>query len=210
MDAKLVVSSRELKGSSNARRMRRAGQVPGVIYSDGAAAREVSIPAHEFKQILSHHSGEQMMVAIELDGQDKSVLLKEVQHEPLSGDVVHVDFQEVSMTKKLKVPVSIELVGEAEGVKAGGVLEHSLFSVEMECLPGDILEKIEADVSAVEIGGQLYVKDLAVDASKYTILTEGDIIVATVLAPRVGGDAADEEGEESTEPEVIGEKKDAE
>lgn len=208
MDSKLIVSSRELKGSSNARRMRRAGQVPGVIYGAGEEARAISVPAHEFEQILHHHSGEQMMIEIEIDGKTTSVLLKDVQHEPLSGSVVHVDLQEVSMTKKLKVPVAVELVGEAEGVKAGGVLEHSLHTVEVECLPADILEKLEADVSSMEIGDMLHVKDIAIDSSKYTILTEGDIAIATVLAPRVATEGAD--GEESSEPEVIGEKKEAE
>ena len=207
MDAKLIVSSRDLKGTSNARRMRRDGQIPGVIYSDGAAAREITVPAHEFELLLQHHAGDQMMVEIELDGKSESVLLKDVQREPLSGYPIHVDLQEVSMTKKLKIQVPVELVGDSEGVAAGGVLEHSLFSVGIGWLPGDIVETLEADVSTLQIGGQFFVKDITVDASKCTILTDGDIIVATVLAPRVSAAGAAEDGEGAAEPEVIGEKK---
>jgi large subunit ribosomal protein L25 len=206
MDAKLIVSSRELKGTSNARRMRRAGKVPGVIYGEGGEARPVSVPAHEFGQILKHHSGEQMMIEIDLDGTTSSVLLKDVQHAPLSSDIIHVDLQEVSMTKKLKVWVSVELTGESEGVSAGGVLDHSLFSVEVECFPGDIVEKLDVDVSGLEIGDMLYVKDIPVDASKFTILTDGDIAIASVLAPRVAVEGEDD-GEGSAEPEVISAKK---
>lgn len=209
MDAKLIVTSRDQKGSANARRMRRAGLIPGVIYSDGGSAREVSLPQHEFKMMLHHHAGEQMMVSIELDGKDESVLLKDVQHAPMSDTILHVDFQEVSLTKKLKVQIALELIGEAEGVKTqGGVLDHTLYSVEVECLPGDILEKIEVDVSALNLGDVLTVNEIKLDASKYEILMDGDLAVASVLAPRVAVDSEDEEGEEgAAEPEVITEKK---
>jgi large subunit ribosomal protein L25 len=212
MDAKLIVTSRTEKGSANVRRMRRAGMVPGVIYGDGGEAREVSLPQHEFQQMLHHHAGEQMMVSIELDGKDESVLLKDVQHAPMSGDVLHVDFQEVSLTKKLKVQITLELVGEPEGVKTeGGILDHTLYSVEVECLPGDILEKIEVDVSSLKMGDVLTVKDIDLDASKYEIQDDEDLAIATILAPRVAVDE-EEEGEEGAEdasagPEVITEKK---
>lgn len=213
MDAKLIVTSRDEKGTANVRRLRRTGLIPGVIYGDGGKAREVSLPQHEFKQMLHHHAGEQMMVAIEFDGKNESVLLKEVQHAPLSGDILHVDFQEVSLTKKLKVQISIELIGEPEGVKTeGGVLDHTLYSVEVECLPSDILEKIEVDVSSLKMGDVMTVKDIELDASKYEILLDDDVAVASVLAPRVVVEGENEEGEEgaegaSNEPEVITEKK---
>ncbi len=208
MDAKLIVDSRELKGSANVRRMRREGLIPGVIYGEGGPAREVSLPQHEFQQMLHRHAGEQMMVEIELAGKTESVLLKEVQHEPMSGNVIHVDFQEVALNKKLKVQIAIELVGDAKGVVVqGGVLDHTLFSVEVECLPADILEKIEVDVSDLEMGDVLTVKSIALDPSKYEILVEDDVAVASILAPRVATDEDEgEEGEGGSEPEVITEK----
>ncbi len=215
MDAKLKVTSRDLKGSPNARRMRRDGLIPGVIYSDGGEARAVSLPKHEFEQMLHHHAGEQMMLTIDLDGKESSVLLKDVQHNIMTGGTIHVDLQEVSMNKKLRVHTAIELVGEADGVKnQGGVLDHLLHSVEVECLPGDILEKIEVDVSELNMGDMLTIKDIQLDTSKYEILMDGDVGVASVSAPRVAEEPVEgEEGAEgaeegaSTEPEVINEKK---
>jgi large subunit ribosomal protein L25 len=212
MDAKLIVTSRDEKGSANVRRMRRAGLIPGVIYGSGGEAHEVSLPQHEFEQMLHHHAGEQMMVSIELDGKDESVLLKDVQHSPLSDMILHVDFQKVSLTEKLSVEITIELTGEPDGVKnEGGVLDHTLYSVEVECLPGDILEKIEVDVSALKMGDVLTIKDIELDKTKYEILLDEDIAVASVLAPRVAEEEV-EEGEEgsSGEPEVITEKKEEE
>jgi large subunit ribosomal protein L25 len=210
MDEKLIVTSRELKGSANSRRLRAEGLIPGVIYKEGAEARPVSLPKHEFEQMLHHHAGEQMMVEIALDGKNESVLLKDVQHNPLTGDVQHVDFQEVALNKVLSVEVNIELVGEPKGVKTGGgMLDHSLHSVEVECLPADIMEQIEVDVSELDIGDSIQVKDINLDASKYTILTEEEVNVASVLAPRLA-EEEEEEGEavaEGAEPEVINEKK---
>ncbi|HKL22604.1 MAG TPA: 50S ribosomal protein L25 [Tichowtungia sp.] len=218
MDAKLIVTSRDEKGSSNVRRMRRKGLIPGVIYGSGKEAREVSLPQHEFEQMLHHHAGEQMMVSIELDGKDESVLLKDVQHAPLSDDILHVDFQKVAMNETLIVEIAIELTGDPEGVKTqGGVLDHSMHSVEVECLPADILEQIELDVSALDIGDVLTVEDIQLDSSKYTIHADAETAIATVLAPRLS-EEEDEEGEEgeegaegaAAEPEVITEKKEEE
>jgi large subunit ribosomal protein L25 len=213
MNAKLKVTSRELTGSPNARRMLRDGVIPGVIYSDGGEARAISLPKHEFEQMLHQHAGEQMMISIDLDGKESSVLLKDVQHNIMTDGTIHVDLQEVSMTKKLRVQISIELIGEADGVKnEGGVLDQLLHSVEVECLPGDILEKIEVDVEALNMGDMLMVKDIQVDASKYEIVIDGEIGVASVSAPRVVEEPTEgeegEAGEEgAAEPEVINEKK---
>jgi len=212
MDAKLMVTSRELKGSSNARRMRRAGFIPGVIYSEGSAAHEVSLSKHDFEQMLNHHAGEQMMIKIELDGAEESVLLKDVQHNVMTGGTLHVDLQKVALNKKLRVQISIELVGEAEGVKSeGGVLDHLLHQVEVECLPDDILEKIEVDVSELKMGEMLSIKDIQLDASTYRIMMDDDVGVASVSVPRVLEASSEEggegEGEVSAEPEVINEKK---
>jgi large subunit ribosomal protein L25 len=209
MDKKIILKPRELKGSSNARRMRRDGLVPGVIYSKGGEARHVSIPGHEFEQILRHHAGEQMMLNIQVEGgQDESVLLKDVQHDPVSAAVLHVDLQSVAMNEKLEVEVQIELTGEAEGVHQGGILDHLLHTVEVECLPSDIPESIEVDVTGLAIGDLLCVKDIQVDSSKIEILTDPELGVASVSLPKAVEETDEEAGEagEGNEPEVIGEK----
>ena len=208
MDAKLIVANRELKGSPNARRMRRDGMIPGVIYSDGGEARQISLSKHAFEQMLHHHAGEQMMITIELDGKESSVLLKDVQHDVMGSGVLHVDLQEVSMTKRIRISAAVELVGEPEGVKTqGGVLDHLLHQVDVECLPGDILESIEVDVSALNLGDMLTIKDINLDASKYELMVDGDVGVAVVSAPRVAAEPSEDEEGDAAGPEVINEKK---
>lgn len=208
MDAKITVKSRDLKGSSNARRLRREGWVPGVIYRDGAEARPVSLPKHEFEQMLHHHTSEHVMIHIQLEGKEESVLLKEVQHDAMTGGVIHVNLQEVAMDKKLHVEVPVELIGEAEGVKnQGGVLDHLLHEIEILCLPADIPESINVDVSSLKVGDLLTVKDIPMDAARITFLTEADAGVAAVSLPKVAEEPVAEEGAAPAEPEVIREKK---
>lgn len=208
MDAKITVTNREEKGSANARRLRREGRIPGIICRDGAAARSVSLPKHEFEQLLHHHTSEHVMIQIEIEGKEESVLLKEVQHDPMTGGVDHVDLQEVAMDKKLHVEVPVELTGDAEGVKnQGGILDHLLHEVEILCLPTDIPEAITVDVSALKLGDILAVKDIPVDASKITFVTDGDLGVASVTLPKVAEETAGEEGAATGAPEVIREKK---
>ncbi|MCU0857080.1 MAG: 50S ribosomal protein L25 [Pontiellaceae bacterium] len=208
MDAMITVKNRELNGSAGARRLRRDGWIPGVIYSNGAAARSVSLPAHEFQQMLRHHSSEHVMVKVKVEeGKETAVLLREVQHNPLTGGVIHVDMQEVAMDKKLHIEVPIELTGEADGVKNhGGVLDHLLHYVEISCFPADIPESINVDVSALKLSEILLVKDIKVDASKYEILTDANIGVASVSIPKVAEETVVEE-EAPAAPEVIREKK---
>lgn len=207
MDETIKVKDRNETGSATARRLRREGWVPGVIYGEGVAARPVCLPKHEFEQMLHHHASEHVMIQIQLDsGKKESVLLKEVQHNALTGDVMHVDLQEVAMDKKIRVAVPVELIGEAEGVKQGGVLEHLVHELEIECLPADILEEIDVDVSTLKIGDLLLVQDIVIDHSKYRILADGELGVAAVAAPKTADESAAEEGA-SAEPEVIREKK---
>ena len=211
MDAKITVKSRDVKGSASARRLRHDGWVPGVIYSEGGVARMVSIPKHEFEQMLRHHASEHVMVKIQIEGgAEESVLLKEVQHNALSGGVVHVDMQKVDMNKKLRVEVPVELVGEADGVRnQGGVLDHLLHYLEIECFPADIPEEINVDVTDLKLGDILTVKDIKIDASKYTILMDADVGVAAVTAPKVVEEPVAEEAAAAVAagPEVIREKK---
>ena len=213
MDAKITVKSRDMKGSANSRRLRRDGWVPGVIYSDGGAARTVSLPKHTFEQMLRHHASEHVMIKIQIDdGAEEAVLLKEVQHNAISGGVVHVDMQKVDMNKKLRVEVPVELVGEAEGVRnQGGVLDHLLHYIQIECFPADIPEGISVDVTGLKLGEILTIKDIRVDTSKHAILMDADIGVASVSIPKVVEEPVAEEAAAAAaapaEPEVIREKK---
>jgi large subunit ribosomal protein L25 len=164
---------------------------------------------HGLSQELRRHASEHVMINVALDGGDvRRVLIKEVQHHPISGRIRHIDLLAVSMTEVLRVEVAIELKGEPTGVTTqGGVLEHLAREVEIECLPADIPETLVVDVSGLKIGDSLTFGDLPLDPAKHTLISDADIAVAIVNAPRVAEEgeegAAGEEAAAVAEPEVI-------
>jgi large subunit ribosomal protein L25 len=209
-DVKLIAKKRDLQGSSNSRRLRKSGSLPGVIYSEGGEATAVQLNTHDFEQVLHHHSSESVIVEVSVEGAgDITALVQEVQHHPVSSDLIHVDLLKVDANVAIHVEIPVEVVGEAEGVKAGGSLELVLHNLLVECLPGDLAEYIEVDVSALEIGDVIHVSDITVDA-KLKLIGDEDAIILTVAAPRVESED-DEDAEEGAvvgaEPEVINEKK---
>ncbi len=213
-EARIVAEKRQSGGSSTANRLRRAGVVPAVVYGSGKSVRNIQLNEHVFSQFLRHHTSENVLVDLEIEGdQPCKVLIREIQHHPLTGKAIHVDFYELSMTKKVRVEIAIEVEGEPVGVtQQGGNLEHILREVEVECLPTDLVEAFTVDVSALEIGDSLSVEDLPIDRSKFTVLTAPDVAVVAVAAARVEEEVetAPAEGEAGAEPEVIGEKERAE
>lgn len=199
-------------GSAAVRRVRRQGMVPGIVYGAEKENRLVSLNHHEFEQLLAHHAGSNLMLDLSIDGAAPvKALLKEVQRHAITGHILHLDFFAVSMTKRLAISVPVELVGEPTGVtQQGGILEHLLRTIEVECLPGDVLEFVEVDVSNLNVGDRLTVADIVLDKGKYEVTTAPNIGVAMVLAPRVEEAASAEgaaEGAAPAEPEVIREKK---
>ena len=205
----VVAQPREVKGAG-ARRLRRAGVVPAVVYGSGKEARMIQLSAHDFDLVLKGHKGEHMVMDLEVGG-DKplKVLLKELQHHPVSHKIIHADFNEISMTKKLRVEIPVKLVGDPVGViQQGGILEPIMRSIEVECLPGDIVESFSLDVSGLGIGDSLLAAVIPIDKTKYTILTSADQAIVKVSAPKAEEEvvAAPVEGA-AGEPEVITEKK---
>ena len=211
-DTKLIAKKRELQGSSNARRIRKSGSLPGVIYGDGEEATAIQIDMHDFEQMLHHHASETMLVEVAIEGAgDVTALVKDVQHHPVTGDLLHADFQKVDANKPIQVEIALAIVGEAAGVKAGGTLEVVMHALAVECLPGDLVESIEVEVSEMEIGDVLHVSDIQLD-SKLKLLSDPEAIVVSVAEPRAEEEETEEGefGEETAgaaEPEVISEKK---
>jgi large subunit ribosomal protein L25 len=211
----LVADSRDTSGTGAARRLRRDGKLPGILYGHGSTPRTVTLDAHTFEQMLRHHSSDNVIVGLQFEDQKEpqKVLLRDVQRDPISGRVIHADFLEIKMTEKLHVTTSIALIGEPIGVSQdGGMLDHLLRDIEIECLPGDMVERIEVDVANMSIGESVLVRDLEVDP-KLTILTDGEVAVACVLAPRVDTTATAEDEEQAAEGEgekPEGEEKEAE
>lgn len=201
---------RDRVGSSAMGRLRREGRIPAVVYSEGKTGENVQIVAHDFAQMMKRHHSEQMLVDLDVaGGKPRKVLLKAMQHHPIDGRVTHIDFYEVSMTRKLRVSVPLKLVGEPVGVtQEGGILDHLLRTIEVECLPADILEEIPIDVAGLAVGKHLSVKDIKLDPAKYAIVTGADVAIAAVSMPKAEEEvAAPAEGEAGAEPEVITAKK---
>jgi large subunit ribosomal protein L25 len=191
---KLTVSQREVFGSRATRRLRREGLVPGVVYGHGGEARPFQIPARELRTILG--TG-QNLFDLELDGSKAvPVVIKEQQHHPVRGDVLHLDCLEVRLDEEIQAEVPIELEGadQAPGVREGGVLEHVTREVTVEALPTEIPERLVADVSEMEINDTLQLSSVPVpDGVKLVAEDLEEVTIATLSPPRV---------EEEPEPEV--------
>ena len=207
---KLNVIERLELGTSNVRRLRVAKVVPGVVYGKGKKTVSIKVPGKEIRQVKGGRVAENVLLDLVI-GEGKvqtkrTVIVKEIQKDPIKGDWLHIDFNEISLREKLKTPVPIEVTGEAKGVTEGGVLDHIMYELEVECFPTDIPEHISVDVTNLEIGHTLYVKDLVIP-EKVTIITNLELPVISVAAPRVEEEVVAEpaEGEEGeiTEPEVI-------
>ena len=197
---------REGVGKGPARQSRRSGRIPGVLYGHGQPASAVSVDGKEFETALRHHQGGNMIVALRLNGDERTALIRAVQRDPISHEILHLDFQEVSLTERVRVEVPVHLVGTARGVKdQGGILQHILRSVELECLATAIPSHLDADVSQLEIGDTLHVRDLRAEGAEF--LSELDDVIASVVPPTVLETPAPEEGvvpaEGAVEPEVI-------
>ena len=201
---KIKAEERAEQGSAAVRRLRRAGKIPAaVMRMNKGGTLLVKLDAHEFMLGLRGHTSKQLLVTLDMDGKEMPALMREMQNDVVKGTPIHVDFSEVSLTQKVRVVVPIRLVGEAVGVKlGGGVLEQVLRSIEVECLPTDIVEKFDVDVSALGLDQTLFVRDLQL-GGKFTLVTRGEYAAAVVKAPE-GVDAtagAAAAGEKA--PEVI-------
>jgi large subunit ribosomal protein L25 len=209
----VVAAERRTESGKNVnRRLRAAGKIPGVVYGASKETVAVAVSPKEIAAILKSATGENTLFDIEIAGARRKVILKEFQLEPLKGTLLHADFYEVALDKTLEVKVPVELKGLAVGVKVqGGIMDFVTRELEVECLPTDIPERIEVDVTALELGKHVRVSELTVP-DKVKILTDPDVVIAHVVAPRAEEVAAaaapaegavPAEGEAPAEPEVI-------
>ena len=204
---------RESLGKGGARKARKAGRIPGVLYGHGEKPVAVTIVAREFQVALHTHKGGNPIVNLAVGDSEFTALIRDAQYDPVSHEVLHLDFQHISLTEKIEVRVPVNLIGLAVGVKdGGGILETILRDLEVRCLPTAIPPTIDIDVSALNIGDSIHVRDLSLPDVE--ILNEAEATVVTVVPPTVMEEKAAEavEGAEAgTEPEVIAKgKKDEE
>ena len=183
----LRAERREGVGKGFAKKLRREGKIPAILYGDGQETLPLQVEARQVHTLLKALSGETALVELVVEGRGGgrwTTIVKEVQYDPVRGDPLHIDFQRVSAARKITVEVPIIVTGVPVGVRTkGGVLEHLLREVEVECLPSEIPEHIEVDVSHLDLGDAIHVADLKLERGE--ILTDPTSTVVTVVPPRV-------------------------
>lgn len=200
---KLEVRERELLGSAASRRLRREGLVPGVLYGRGKKPHAISVPDRDLRRVLSGPSGLHAILDVVLEGQKTThpSILKEYQQDVIRGGLIHIDLQEVRLDQPIQAQVVVSLVGEAAGVKEGGVLSQVTREINVEALPMDIPEHLDLDVSEMHINDTLRLSDL-LPREGATYLDDPETVLATVTPPtRVVEPEVEEEEEGAEVPE---------
>jgi large subunit ribosomal protein L25 len=208
-DVKIEAEPRSLTGKRVSRKLGRRGQVPGVLYGGDTPPEKFQIDRRKFGEIIDSGGGASTLFHFSIAGKKGSsvVIIKEMQRDPVSGDLLHADLMRISMDRVIQVKVPVRLMGTATGVKLqGGVLDFVLREVEVSCLPADIPQTVDVDVSELDLGHSLKVGDLDIP-EQVKVLSDPLSPVATVLAPAAEkASAAAEvvtEEEAAAEPEVI-------
>ena len=209
----LEVKERTEKGTRVSRRLRTAGTIPAILYGAKQTPISMGIATKEFNRVIHSGAGENVVLTLKFAGdknEAKTAIIKEIQRDPVSRNIVHIDLLAISLKDKIKVNIPVMVTGEAPGIKEGGILEYVLREVEIECLPTHIPEHIMVDVSSLKINESIHVRDLKQEDDQIKVLTPADrmlvsIVPPTILEEPVTAEAAiAPEGAEATaEPEVI-------
>jgi large subunit ribosomal protein L25 len=210
MEAVLEALPRTSRGKNEARRLRASGKIPAVLYGgEPAGGTPIAVDPKVLMRILHSETGVNTLISLKTSATAQvRVLVREYQLDPVTSHLLHVDFYRVAMDKKLKVTVPIVVRGEAPGVKQqGGVLDFVHREVDVECLPADIPEHIEVDVSGLMVGQAVRVRDVAVNV-KWTPVSESDLMLVHVIMPKIeevapAAEAAAAAAATPAEPEVI-------
>ena len=208
---KLKVESRTNVGRSAVRKLRARGLIPAVIYGGDNKPQPLQVTARDINAMMSQASGENVLVELEIagEGSSRTALVQEVQHSPVGGDIRHVDFHAISMDQMIQAEVPLESTGIAVGVKTfGGLLEQSLRALAIECLPANLPDRITVDVSQLNIGDSIHVRDIQFPPG-VTPKVQPDLTAFSVVAPVVEEEpvVAEAEAAAAAGPEVITEKK---
>jgi large subunit ribosomal protein L25 len=207
---------REKTGKEIAKKLRAKGMIPAVFYGPRSETVALMVDPKELSRTLQTEAGENVIIDLNIrkgkESFQKVVMLKEVQIHPLQRSALHADFYEVSMDEMIAVEVPVHLVGKAEGVKMGGILDQVLRTIQIQCLPGDIPRGIDVDVSALMIGDSIHVREVQLEKGK--ILSDLNFTIASVVPPAAEVKPAEVAPEEAAEAEAKekeeGEKKEEE
>lgn len=208
LDVILKAEKRESAGKEYAKHMRREGKIPAVLYGKGEKTVPLVIDAKHLGMLLHSTRGETALITLQLGKEkrkDRKVIFKELQRDPVRGNLLHVDLHHISLTENIHVEVPVILMGTPVGVRTkGGIVQHALHKLEVECLPTEIPEHIELDIENLDVGDSIHVEEVALDKGR--IVTDPQRTVVTVVPPTVIKEAVPVEEvkeEEVEEPEVI-------
>jgi large subunit ribosomal protein L25 len=179
----LSAEPREGTGKGVARKLRAKGVIPAVVYGRKRAAQSISVKPEDLQKLLRGKSGMNTLIDLSLGGTTSTVLVKGLERDPVRGRYLHADFYEVDLTQRVTVSVPVHLVGKAAGTDFGGILDHPLRELSIECLPREIPERIDVDVTALGVNDSIHVSDLKL-APGLTIKTDGSLAVASVVLPQ--------------------------
>ena len=182
METKLTAELREGTGKGVARKLRAAGRVPAVLYGHRLRPTPISIDAREMLRVLHSAAGSNTLVDLVLDGHEHLALPREVQQDHIHNTLIHVDFLAVSRTETISVNVPVVETGDAAGVREGGVVEHHLRELHIECLPADVPEHVEVDITSLGLGGMVHVADIT-PPKGVTILNPPEEAVLSIVTP---------------------------
>jgi len=180
----LKAEVRESRGKGPARRLRASGKVPGTVYGRGMDAVAVTVDARELDHTLSTDAGANVLIDLRVGSDTHLTLARALDRHPIRGTILHVDFLKIARDVAITVDVPLHFEGEARGVKEGGVLEHHLWQLHVECLPGNVPERINIEVSEMEIGSIMRDADIR-SPDGVTILTGEEEIIITCVVPQV-------------------------
>lgn len=200
----LTAETRCANGKGGARKLRMAGQLPAVLYGEQKDPQPLAVNRHEFALKLQRQEGLHLLVELVVSGaqqEETLAMIKDIDIDPISRKIVHVDFVRVNPDKPIRTTLPIVTTGLPIGVRNGGVLQQVLRELDVEALPKLIPEHVEIDVSNLEIGDSLHVSDLDSESLSFAILSESERAIATVLAPKLSTASSDEEEESAGEEE---------
>ena len=186
----LQAAPRTASTTTALKRLRKQGLVPAIVYGKGFENKNVEVNAKAFRDLLSHSTSENVLVDLNIEGSGAQLaLIQDVQHNAITGGFVHIDFHAVREDEKIHAHVPIELVGEPVGVKAGGgLLQHTIHSLDIACLPKDLPERITVDVSELGLGQALHIGEIQFPEGVTTRLGKG-VVIALVAEPKVSAEA---------------------
>jgi large subunit ribosomal protein L25 len=175
---------RTATGTGAVNRLRKSGAIPAVVYGRGRDNLNVQLDSRSFTKIINHSASDNILVNLQIDSGNQLALVQEVQHDHIKGGIIHVDFHAVNENEDIHAAVPVELVGEAAGLKFGGLLELLVHALEVHCLPKDLPEKIQIDVAHLKVGDAIHVSEVTLPKGVSTRI-DGSVIVAHLVEPKV-------------------------